>query len=84
MRYVKEDYDMMTNNLSQHLKGSKSSQMMCLFAIQTLYVPLQQHSRLRISSSVQKQVKSRFLHFEFCIDFLHTFVAEKNGEQGLP
>ena len=81
MRYVKKDYDMMTNYLSQ---PSNDSQMMCLFAIQTLYVPLQQHSRLRISSSVQKQVKSRFLHFEFCIDFLHTFAAENNREQGLP
>lgn len=72
---------MMTNNLSQRSKGA---QMMCLFAIQTLYVPLQQHSMLRISSSVQKKVKSRFLHFENCIDFLHTFAAENNREQGLP
>jgi hypothetical protein len=74
MRYVKEDYDMMTNNLSQRSKGA---QMMCLFAIQTLYVPLQQHSRLRISSSVQKQVKSRFFDFENRIIILLTFATNK-------
>lgn len=77
MRYIKKnDTNMMTDYLSQHLKGSKVSLMMCLFALKALYVRLIQHFRQITSCPVKKEVKSRFLRFEFCIDFLLTFAAE--------
>ena len=49
---------------------------MCLFALKALYVRLIQHFRQITSCPVKKEVKSRFLRFEFCIDFLLTFAAE--------
>lgn len=80
MRYIKKnDTNMMTSFLSLHLKGLKDSQMMCLFALKALYVRLIQHFRQITSCPVKKEVKSRFLRFEFCIDFLLTFAADQKS-----